>query len=186
MRIELPPAHQSNPAAFVGQNYAKDIVASAFAFSAMTYERSKLSLREFEGARARTAEINGCLICQGWRSARDVAPYLTHFGGDAKHSIATRGAAPDEAFYQNVSRWRDSPLYSARERIAIEYAERVGTEPKGIAADDAFWARAKALFSDDEIVDLTFCVACWIGLGRAVHVLGLDGACSFAPAKAAA
>jgi hypothetical protein len=179
VRIEIPPAHQANPAAFVGQTYAKDIVASAFQFSAMTYERSKLSLREFEGARARTAEINGCLICQGWRSARDVPGYLTHFGADPSRSIATRGPAPDEAFYMNVSKWRESPVYSPRERIAIEYAERIGLEPKGIAKDDAFWTRAKAVFSDDEIVDLTFCVACWIGLGRAVHVLGLDGACAF-------
>ena len=67
---------------------------------------------------------------------------------------------------------RTSPLYSARERIAIEYAEGMGTDPQGIAQDEDFWRRCKAAFSDREIVDLSFCIACWMGLGRIGHVLG--------------
>lgn len=37
---------------------------SAADFSKAVYTKSKLSLPEFEAARARTAEINGCLVCQ--------------------------------------------------------------------------------------------------------------------------
>jgi hypothetical protein len=47
-----------------------------------------------------------------------------------------------------------------------------------LASDEAFWAEVKAALSDDEIVDLTYCTACWIGLGRAAHILGLDTACN--------
>jgi len=46
-----------------------------------------------------------------------------------------------------------------------------------IAADEDFWARAHALFSDAEIVDLAHSVAAWVGLGRVAHVLGFDSVC---------
>src|SRR3546814_13621170 len=123
MRIEIPDEHQLQPTAYVATTHAKDIVAAAFAFSKATYEHSLLSLREFEAARARTAQINGCLLCQNWRSDRDTVAYLESLGG-AGESIATRGgAAPDEAFYDAVADWRQSALFSERERIAVEYAE---------------------------------------------------------------
>jgi alkylhydroperoxidase family enzyme len=96
-------------------------------------------------------------------------------------SVADRGPAPDEAFYRSVSEWRTSPLYSLRERVAIEYAERMGTDPKGLAADDQFWARAKGAFSDAEIVDLSYCIGTWIANGRVAHVLGWDTVCSIPP-----
>ena len=31
--------------------------------------------------------------------------------------------------------------------------------------------------SDAEITDLTYCIACWMGMGRVAHVLGLDQNC---------
>jgi alkylhydroperoxidase family enzyme len=57
----------------------------------------------------------------------------------------------------------------------------MGLTPHEIAGDEDFWSRAKAVFSDDEIVDLTYSIAAWIGTGRALHALGLDSVCSFAP-----
>ena len=33
------------------------------------------------------------------------------------------------------------------------------------------------VFSDAEITDLTYCIAGWMGMGRAAHVLGLDQNC---------
>ena len=161
-------------------HYAQEITAAARNFSLVTYRRSKLSLREFEGARARTAEINGCRRCQGWRSARDLPDYFAAFDLTPENTVADRGPAPDEAYYRAVSDWRTSPLYSPRERIAIEYAERMGTDPQGLAVDDDFWTRTKQVFSDEEIVDLSYCIACWMGLGRVSHVLGADtdGVCA--------
>ncbi len=177
-RIHVPDGDESTPFARLAHGPAADIVAAGFNFSAVTYARSKLTLREFEGARARTAEINGCRICRTWRSARDVPLLLASRGIDAADSIVSRGPEPEEAFYLSVAEWRTSPLYSPRERIAIEFAEGMGLDPQGLAADEDFWERAKALFSDEEIVDLSFCVACWMGLGRVGHVLGTDTVCA--------
>ena len=168
-------------------HYAREITSAARQFSLETYRHSKLTLREFEGARARTAEINGCRRCQGWRSARDLPDYFAAFDLKPERTVADKGAAPDEAYYASVSAWQTSALYSPRERLAIEYAERMGTDPQGLAADEEFWGRAKDLFSDEEIVDLSYCIACWMGLGRVSHVLGVDttDACPIAVSGAA-
>ena len=156
---------------------APEIIGAGLAFSSATTENSTLTLREFEAARSRTAEINGCLVCQAFRTATDV-PAM--YGERASTTVAGRGPAPDERFYAEVSQWRTSTLFSDRERLAIEYAERIGIDPHGIAADEEFWARAKSLFSDAELVDLSFCIAAWLQ-GRVVHALGLDGSCALPP-----
>lgn len=181
MRIAMPPEHQSNPLAHLSEDFAHEIVTAGIAFSMAGYQHSKLSLREFEGARARTAEINGCQVCQAFRAGRDLAGYFDSYGGNVKTSVATRGPAPSESFYRNVSRASEDPQYSERERVAIAYTERLAVDPHGIATDEAFWARAKAVFSDDEIVDLSYNIASWMGFGRITHALGLDTVCAFGP-----
>ena len=93
------------------------------------------------------------------------------------HTVADNGSAPDEDFYAAVENWRTSPVFSPRERTAIEFAERFAQEPKSIAQDEDFWERAHVLFSDEEIVDLAHSVAAWVGLGRVAHVLGFDSVC---------
>lgn len=177
MRVFVPDEQSANPQTYVAKTYAAAIQRGAKGFSLAVYENSSLTLREFEGARVRTAEINGCQLCQNWRSARDVPGFLRAIGSTAADTIVNHGVAPDEAFYFAVSDWRTSPLYSDRERTAIEYAEKVGLDPQALAHDEDYWSRAKALFSDDEIVDLAYCVAQWMGLGRVAHVLGLDDVC---------
>lgn len=181
MRIEIPAEHRDNPAAHLSEHFAAEIVSAGFAFSKTVYQHSKLSLREFEGARARTAEINGCQVCQNFRADRDLPSFFENFGGSVEDSVASRGPAPDQDFYRNVSNWQKYPGFSEREKLAIAYAERMGTDPQGLAADDVFWERFKGAFSDAEIVDLTYGIACWMGLGRATHVLGMDGPCTWVP-----
>jgi hypothetical protein len=44
--------------------------------------------------------------------------------------------------------------------------------------DDAFFGRLHELFRDDEILDLTLCVAVFLGLGRSLAVLGIDQSCA--------
>ena len=181
MRIDMPEDHQSEPLKHVGEHYAPEIVGPAMRFGTACYAKSRLSLREFEGARMRTAQINGCELCRGFRASRDLAGMFGAAAGE-KAGVIANGPEPDEAFYAAVADYRTSQIFSERERLAIEYAERTGLDPQGLARDEAFWARFKAAFSDEEIVDLTYCVAGWIGLGRAVHVLGLDQACAITPA----
>lgn len=183
-QITVPERDQADPYSYALRNHATGIMAAGAEFAKAAYQFSRLSLREFEGARSRIAEINGCLICQQFRAARDVQAMFTATGQRPEHLVSDNGFEPDEAFYAAVSEWRESPLFSARERLAIEYGERFAEQPKMLADDEDFWARAHELYSDEEIVDLSHCVAAWIGLGRIAHVLGFDSVCS--PAMQAA
>jgi len=134
----------------------------AGALSHAIYEESIVPVRERELARMRIAQINGCVICQQWRS--------------------TPGAegAVSEDDYANVLDWRSHSGYSERERLSIEYAERFACDHHSI--DGAFYARLRAAgFTDAEILDLTVCIGGWLALGRTLHVLGLDDACRLAP-----
>ena len=62
--------------------------------------------------------------------------------------------------------------------VAVKYAKAMGSEPKQLAKDEALWSELKKHFSDQEITDLTYCIAGWMGMGRVAHVLGLDQDCA--------
>src|ERR1700689_1791865 len=101
VRVVIPTGFGGIPLDYVGSTFVPEIFNAAAAFSNSVYLHSKLSLREAEGARMRTALINGCTICQNFRVARDLP----------NASIASRGhPIPNEAFYASVAAWRDSPL----------------------------------------------------------------------------
>ena len=168
----LPDSLDSEPTALLS-HLAPDFAAALFGLGRAPYDHTTLTLREFEAARIRTAEINGCEMCRGFRAARDL-PALP--GGDPGGLLA-RGAVPDEAFYADILGWRESSAYGERERIAIELAERMGLDPGPLGYDQAFWERAKAHFTDAEIVELTICISAWMANGRVLHVLGLDTVC---------
>ena len=80
-----------------------------------------------------------------------------------------------EELYLHVAEYRERHEYTEREKAAIEYAERFAVDHTNI--DDEFMARLRALFGDDEILDLTLCVAIFMGLGRLLRVLGIDESC---------
>ena len=44
--------------------------------------------------------------------------------------------------------------------------------------DDEFFDGLRGLFTDEEILDLTLCVAVFLGLGRTLSVLGIDQSCA--------
>ena len=129
----------------------------AGALSHAIYDQSILPVRERELARMRIALINGCAICQQWRSTPGAEGQLT------------------EADYADVLVWSASTRYTERERVAIEYAERFAVAHEAI--DDALFARLHQAFTDAEILDLTVCIGGWLALGRTLHVLGIDDAC---------
>lgn len=176
-RITVPAEQAHDPYGFASAHHAPTIMAAAAGFSKSVYRDSKLSLREFEGARMRTAQLNGCQICQGFRAARDADAMFRVPGEPAGQIVTANGPAPDEAYYAAVADWRSASVFSERERLAIEFAERFAEEPKILSRDEPFWARMHGAFTDGEIVDLAHCVAAWVGLGRVAHVLGFDEVC---------
>lgn len=177
IRISIPDDQAHNPYGYAAQNHAQKLMAAAAGFSQAVYCETVLSLREFEGARMRIAQINGCVICQDFRAARDADATFAVNGETPQRIVTGNGPAPDEAFYAAVADWRGATVFSDRERLAVEFAERFAQEPKVLSADEDFWVRMHACFDDNAIVDLAHCVAAWIGLGRVAHVLGFDSVC---------
>jgi alkylhydroperoxidase family enzyme len=62
-----------------------------------------------------------------------------------------------EAKLTAVANWRDSALFSAPERVALEYAERMTVT--GQRVDDALFARLREHYGEAQIVELTAAVA---------------------------
>ena len=113
--------------------------AAAEHYNEVVQRCSILPVREHEAARIRIAHINGCEPCSAARMSNAGELGL------------------DESFYEDVDDPAKRGRYTPREVLAIEFAERfaVGRD----AFDDAWWQRARAAFSDAEIVDLTVSVA---------------------------
>lgn len=118
------------------------------------YGHSKLPVREREAARWTIALINHCAVCQGTR-AKDGA-----------------AAAIDEGFYAAVADHRTSDELTERERLAAEFAQRFALDH--LAMDDDFWTRLRGAYADDEIADLTISCGMWLGMGRAMAVIGVE------------
>ena len=177
-RVMIPDDAAGNPFGYVLGHYAPAIGTAGGSFANAVYQSSRLPLRVLEAARYRTAQINGCLVCQSMRAAKHVDQFIGASGGDVAQSIVARGGpAPDEHFYAAVEHWRDDDRFSERERLALEHSERMAEDPRGFAGDELYWARLHAVFNDDEIVDLTLCIAAWMAMGRVTHVLELDTVC---------
>ena len=115
------------------------------------YQASKLPASEREVARIRIAQLNACAACATFR-----AP-----------SVVEAGVS--EEAYRKLDDWRTSPEYTERQRLAIEYAERFALDHRDI--DDELFGRLRTHFADDEILDLTLCLAVFLGLGRTLEVL---------------
>jgi AhpD family alkylhydroperoxidase len=117
------------------------------------YGRSILPASEREVARMRIAQLNECSACAVFRAPSVVAAGVT------------------EDAYEHLHEYRTYPGYTERQRLAIEYAERFVLDHQGI--DDELFARLRGHFTDPEVLDLTLCVAVYLGLGRTLGVLGI-------------
>ncbi len=137
-----------------------ELGAGMGAFSEAVYDKSSLPLREREVARMRIAEVNECELCRNTRDEWGAA------------------AGVDEALYDHILEWRTWPGYSERERLAAEFAERLALDHVAMKRDADFWARLRAAFTDDEIVDLGICCALWLGSGRLMSTLDVAQSCS--------
>lgn len=154
MIIDVPDGR--DPIEYVWGEMVPGIGPAAAGLSLAVYEHTTLGLREFEAARLRIAQINGCVFCLDWRTERD-------------------GRTVEESFAEAVEDWRTTDAFDDRTRLAAEFAERYAIDHHGI--DQDFWDRMSAHYTDAEIVELSMCLGSWLAFGRLNHVLGLDTAC---------
>jgi alkylhydroperoxidase family enzyme len=130
-----------------------DMAVGMGQLSEAVYGNSRLPVREREAARWTIALINDCAVCRDTRAK------------------AGPDAGIDEGFYAEVENARTSTVLTERERLAAEFARRFALDHHGM--DDGFWSTLRAAFADDELADLTICCATFLGLGRALAVMGV-------------
>lgn len=123
--------------------------------SSAVYGTSTLAKREREAARYTIALLNDCAVCRQTRvrATSDERPLV------------------EEGFYAEIPNWRTSSVMSERERLAAEFAELFGLDHQNMSNE--FWGRLRAAYTDDEIADLTMSCAMWLGMGRAMAVIGV-------------
>ncbi|WP_149263377.1 carboxymuconolactone decarboxylase family protein [Actinomadura sp. K4S16] len=154
MNIEIPEG--KDPIQYVWGEMVPGIGPAASNLSLAVYAHTTLGLREFEAARLRVAQLNGCLFCLDWRTERD-------------------GQKVEEGFADAVTEWRTTDAFDDRTRLAAEYAERYILDHHGL--DEDFWTRMAAHYTQAEIVELSMCIGSWLAFGRLNRVLGLDAMC---------
>ena len=99
--------------------------------SKSSVNKSLLHLLEF-----RISQINGCAYCLDMHSK----------------DLRANGETEQRLYMLNV--WREAPLYTARERAALAWAEAVTKLEKNNVPDDVY-EEALSQFSEEELVDLT-------------------------------
>jgi AhpD family alkylhydroperoxidase len=87
----------------------------------------------------RASQINGCPFCLDM------------------HTVEARKRGETEQRLYLLDAWRDSPLYSDRERAALAWTEAL-TNVSTTHAPDADYSALRAHFSEKEIVDLTYLI----------------------------
>lgn len=92
-----------------------------------------------ELVKTRASQINGCAFCL------------------EMHTREARAAGESEARLYLLNAWRESPLYSDRERAALEWTEAV-TLVSETAVPDSVFEIARAEFSEAELVNLTVAI----------------------------
>ncbi len=105
-------------------------------------DKNLLHLVEF-----RVSQINGCAYCLDM------------------HSKDLRAAGETEQRIYLLAAWRESPFYSERERVALEWAESLTTLNENGDSDEVY-ERAKKQFSETELIDLTLAVVAINGWNR--------------------
>ena len=108
---------------------------------------SGLDHRMLELVKLRTSQLNGCAYCIDM------------------HTKDARAAGETEQRLYLLNAWRETPLYTERERAALEWTEAVTRVGDGHVPDEVF-ARARDQFSEEELVSLTIAVIATNGWNR--------------------
>jgi AhpD family alkylhydroperoxidase len=119
----------------------------AMAALAQTVEQSGLEHSLLELVKMRASQINGCAYCL------------------AMHSADARKAGETEARLYLLNAWRETPVYSERERAALAWTEALTLITEG-HAPDAVYEEARRQFSDEELANLTMAIVTINGWNR--------------------
>ena len=71
-----------------------------------------------------------------------------------------------------LPRYRESTLLSARDKVAVRYAEVLAGDHR--QADEQLFAELREHFTEAEIVDLGWRIVTFVGYGRLISALGLE------------
>jgi AhpD family alkylhydroperoxidase len=96
----------------------------------------------------RVSQINGCAYCLDM------------------HSKDARAAGETEQRLYVLPAWRETKLFSERERIALAWAEELTELASHEAVSDALYEQATQQFQEAELVDLTLLVVAINGWNR--------------------
>lgn len=118
---------------------APDAVKPLFAMEE-SVQASGLERSLIELVKIRASQINGCAYC-------------IHM-----HTADARAHGESEQRIYLLDAWRESPLYSERERAALAWTEAVTLVSQTHVPDDVY-DQLKASFSEEEAVKLTMLVA---------------------------
>ena len=123
-------------------NYYKASPAAIKAMLGLEERIGKSSIEKSlaELVRLRASQINGCAFCV------DMHTTDARKGGETDRRLAT------------VVTWRETPLFTDRERAALEWTEAL-TLISHDHVPDAVWEAVRPHFSDEELVDLTLLVS---------------------------
>lgn len=105
----------------------------------------------------RVSQINGCAFCLDM------------------HSKDARAAGETEQRLYVLPAWRETKLYSERERIALAWAEELTALASHDAVSDALYEQASQQFQEAELVDLTLLVVTinsWNRINIAARTIG--------------
>jgi len=120
---------------------------SAFRYLQAYVDQCGLEHSLLELVKIRASQINGCAFCLDM------------------HTKNARAIGESEQRLYLLSAWRETPLFSARERAALAWTEAVTTIANG-PIDDALYEDVRQHFTEKEIVDLTFAVIAINGWNR--------------------
>lgn len=71
-----------------------------------------------------------------------------------------------------LSNYQADPAFNERERLALEFAEKLAIDHTSLG--DEFFTRMRAHFSDPEILEIGMAAGQYIGFGRLLQVLDLE------------
>src|SRR5215475_8493897 len=123
-------------------NYLKAAPETIEAARAMEAQLKKSGLEEslYNLVKTRASQINGCAYCIHMHTR------------EARHHGET-----EERLYL-LDAWRESPLYSDRERAALAWTDAV-TRVAETHVPDSVYETVRAQFPEDELVKLTLLVS---------------------------